>query len=113
MAKEKTLGKIKIIASIVVAIIAVITALFAIERYFAKNSTVSLIDERLEISILEDRIYEKERDIERIRDLNVFQRVENPEPTEAEKEIIKKSEDRLEELKEQRSIKIEQYEQSR
>ena len=97
---------------IILAAIAVIASIFTIEKYFAKTDEVILIEERLEIGIMDDRVFQQEQQIVRLKNLTEFERRE-VKKTDAEKEIINKEEGRLRELKDRREKKIEQYEERR
>jgi len=104
---------------IILSLIAIGGALFGIERYFAKSEQVQkleshdkLFEERLDISILDDRIYQQSQQISRIQDLTMVERTERA-LTEAEKEVLKNKKEELEELKRNREQKIKYYEERR
>ena len=114
------ISKTKNILTIMAVIVTFAGTLFAIEKYFAKTSDVNAFvqtlkdkdnkfEERIDIHIIDDKIFYQQQEIYRITDLATLER-KNKEMTHIEKEILKKSENRLEELKEKRKLKIEQYE---
>ncbi|HUS49503.1 MAG TPA: hypothetical protein VMZ91_05025 [Candidatus Paceibacterota bacterium] len=114
------ISKIKNILTIAVVIMTLAGTLFAIEKYFAKTSDVDTsikilenkdnkLEERLDINIVDDQIFYQQQQVYRIKDLATLERKEK-EMTHIEKELLKESQNRLEELKEKRKKKIEQYE---
>ena len=106
--------KVKTIFYVILAVIAIVSALFAVERYFAKSVEVEHIDERLDISIIDDQIFQQEQAVQRIEDFQRYeQRTVEPELTQIEKEVLKKAEDRLIELKSRKEEKINAYEKGR
>ncbi|MCD6436433.1 MAG: hypothetical protein J7L15_08675 [Clostridiales bacterium] len=109
---QKTLGTI-------IALITIFGSLFAVSNYFAKADDVvkitieakvrdQLIEERLDISIQDDKIYRQEQYIQRIED-NV--KLEERSPTATEQEILEERQQNVEELKKQRTKKTDYYEQ--
>lgn len=104
--------KIKTTLYIIIACIAVVTTLFGIERYFAKEEevkeTISRIGERIDIGIIDDQIFQQAQEINRIQNLIIFERKEK-EMTEVEKEVMKKNKEKLQELKESKIRKLEQH----
>lgn len=112
---------IKAIAGFIIASITIVGAIFAIERYFAKSEEVvslkntdQLINERLDISIIDDQIYQLEQQISKIKDWNQFeQKAPVPELTPIEKEILDKTEQKLKELKEEKISRQKAYEDMR
>jgi uncharacterized small protein (DUF1192 family) len=103
---------LKVFVIILTAITMSVSILVAITSYFAKSSTVELIDERLDISIMDDRINQQQHEIDRNKALIEFERKE-AEKTAAEEEILMKQAMELEELKQARNQRYEQYEKSR
>ena len=112
---------IKTFFYIILSLIALGGAVFGIERYFAKSQQVEkevqrlekhdkLFEERLEIGILDDRIYQQRQEVYRIRDLTSIERKER-DLTEAEKEILKKKKGELEKWETKRDEKIRYYEE--
>jgi len=104
---------------IILSLIALGGAVFGIERYFAKSEQIQklkkhdkLFEERLDISILDDRIYQQGQQIIRIQDLTITERKEK-ELTNAEKEILKNKKEKLKNLKKEREQKIQYYEERR
>ena len=92
---------------------------FSIDKYFAKTSQVESkvielkandesLAERLDISIEDDRIYQQQQQISRIKDLTTIERKER-DLTNAEEEILREKKKRLEELKKAREQKLEYY----
>jgi len=113
-------NKIKTIATIILIFVTLTGTLFAVEKYFAKTSYVDTsikilenkdnkLEERLDINIIDDQIFYQQQQVYRIKDLATLERKEK-EMTHIEKELLKESQNRLEELKEKRKKKIEQYE---
>ena len=106
--------KVKNIFYIVLAVIAVTTALFTIERHFAKSKEVENIDDRLDISIIDDQIFQQEQAVQRIEDFQRYeQRTVEPELTPIEKDTLKKARERLDTLKNRKEEKINAYEKGR
>ena len=113
--------KLKVILGVITSIIFLVGIIVAVESYFAKNKDVEtvveklekndeLIQQRVDISIIDDQIFQQEQQIYRIKDLTSIERIEKP-MTPVEKEILDKNKKRLEELKQRREKKIERYEQ--
>jgi hypothetical protein len=88
------------------------SVLVAVTAYFAKSSTVELLDERLDISIMDDRIHQQQQEIDRLKALVEFER-RQAEQTAVEKEILQEREMELERLIQQRESRYEQYEKAR
>lgn len=133
MAKEKkestTIDKVKFVFYIVVAVVTILGAIFAVDKYFAKSEMVNtlsdelkqrydalvkkdvLINERVDISIIDDQIFQQEQTIQKIEDWQRFeQRAVEPELTPIERETLDKAKTRLETLRTRKEDKIRQYE---
>ena len=87
MAKAKQesgiLNRVKIAACIIVSLITISAAAFGVERYFAKAGVVKTVDaesknrdrlitERLEISIIDDQIFQQQQTVQRFTDWRRF-----------------------------------------
>ncbi len=110
--------KIKTILYIIIAGIAIIGAIIGVNNYFAKTEDIEakhqLIDERLDIAIIDDQIFQQEQQIQRIENFRMFeQKTIEPELTLIEKEVIEKNRERLKELKDKKAEKIKRYEEKR
>jgi len=120
--ESTTMDKVKFVFFIILGSITIGGTLFTVEKYFAKTSEVKStifkseegdisLSERLEISIIDDQIFQQEQAVQRIEDFNRFeQRTVQPELTIIEKETLKKTKKRLEELKIRRAEKIKHFE---
>jgi hypothetical protein len=116
-----TWDKLKVILGVITSVIFLIGIMFTINNYFAKNVDVEvaverleendkLIKDRVDISIVDDQIFQQEQQIYRIKDWAAIERKER-EMTSIEKETLEKQEKRLEELRIKRERKIKDYEQ--
>ena len=110
--------KIKTILYVVLAGIAIVGAIIGVNNYFAKTEDIEikhqLIDERLDIAIIDDQIFQQEQQIQRIENFRMFeQKTVEPELTLIEKEVIEKNRERLVELKDKKADKIKRYEEKR
>ncbi len=122
--------KVKIVVGIIVGIFAIIGGVYAfggaiivIEKYFAKTDEVDtvvnkleetdeLINERVDLSIMNDHINREEQNIQRMKDLRMYeQRTIEPDLSLIEKEVLEKAENRLVKLRKVREGKIKIYEQ--
>ena len=102
----------KTIASVCAIVGFAIGGVAAINRYFAKQATVDIIGERMDIGATEDRIRYQEQKIERIKARATFQaRPEPPTPTETE--LLDIEQKRLAELEREREQKQQMYRQRR
>jgi hypothetical protein len=121
--KESTvIEKVKFVFYIILGSIAIGSALFGIERHFAKTSEVAntkalseegdiSLSERLEISIIDDQIFQQEQAVQRIEDFRRFeQRAIEPKLSLIEKETLDKHKKRLEGLKIRKEEKIKHFE---
>ena len=117
------LEKVKLIIGIVVGLFAIGGSLLAVTSYFATAEDVeekhiqlertdALIAERMEIAIIEDRIYQQQQSKNRIEDKIVMQTVPR-EPTEAEKEAVREKEEEIARLEKERDEKQKFYEDLR
>jgi len=116
------MDKVKFIIYIILGVIAIGSAFFGIEKYFAKDNEVKEVfqqlgssdrslSERLEISIIDDQIFQQEQTIQRIEDWKRFeQRTVEPELTPVEKDTLIKARKRLKDLEERKLEKIKHYE---
>ena len=119
------LKKFDLYLKIIIGLTVVVGAIFAFERYFAKTEEVEqsveklstadqLIEVRLDLSIIEDRIYRHEQQIRRMKDWNAFeQKSPQPELTPMEKETLERAEKELERLRKIRDEKEKEYEERR
>ena len=127
--EKNTTDKIKTFFYIILALIAIGSAVFTlgsrVERYFAKTVVVDkniedlkyndqLLNERLDISIIEDDIDYQQRQIQRIEDWKrVEQKTVEPELTIVEKEVLEKAKKEIERLEKERLEKKRVYEKRR
>jgi hypothetical protein len=112
----------KSVVYILLAIVTIGGTAFGVEKYFAKASDVAattaklensdkLINQRLEISIIDDQIHREQMQIQRIEDWGkIEQRTEVPKLTIIEAEVLDKAKVRLEKLEKRKVDKINQYE---
>jgi hypothetical protein len=100
--------KLKVILAIVVSLIVIFGVVLAVVNYFAKQSDLSLVGERLDISIVDDQIFQMEQDILRMK---IEMRKEPM--TDQEKELLTVQRQRLDELKGRREDKLKDYEKRR
>ena len=124
------LEKVKLVIGIVIGIATIVGIIVGIDKYFAKSEEVKttvkiieeehkaleerdvLVQERLDISITDDQIFQQQQHIQQMKNYHIFeQKAQIPEMTPMEKEAIKNAEERLEELKKQKEEKIKRYEQ--
>jgi len=124
------LDKIKIIAVIMVAAITIVGTVLTVDKYFAKTEDVKiaveeiekehevleskdeLVQERLDISITDDQIFQQQQQIQQMKNYHIFeQKEEIPEMTPMEKNAMKNAEDRLDNLKVKKATKIKKYEE--
>lgn len=117
------LDKVKIIVIIVLAVITVVGTVLTVDKYFAKAEDVKivveaiesrdeLVQERLDISITDDQIFQQQQQIQQMKNYHIFeQKEEIPEMTSMEKEAMKNAEERLSSLKVKKADKIKRYEQ--
>jgi len=121
--ETSTLEKIKMIFGVIVAVIMIGGAFFGVEKYFAKTSEVKAavvelkssdqsISERLEISIMDDQIFQQQQTIQRFEDWQRFeQRTAAPVLTPIEQETLEKAKKRLFVLEQRKADKIKAYEE--
>lgn len=119
---EMKLDKVKIIVGLLIAVITIIGTVLTVDKYFAKAGDVEkehkvleskgdLVQERLDISITDDQIFQQQQHIQQMRNLRVFEvRSSLPELTPMEKEAMESAEGRLDELKVKKATKIKRYE---
>ena len=126
------LEKVKLVAGLIIAGATIIGIILGVDSYFAKSKDVNtqvkfieedhkrleskdkLAQERLDISISDDRIFQQQQHIQQLENHRIFeQRKEVPELTSMEKEAMKKAKERLDNLKKDREEKIKRYEQMR
>ncbi len=81
-------------------------------NYFAKSSTVNLLDKRLELAIEDDKVYRAESDVSWMEQQTAFERRKEPR-TITEKELIGRAREKVVYLKKQRNQKQEAYEQAK
>lgn len=124
------LDKVKIIIGLFVAAITIIGTVLTVDKYFAKAGDVEktvkiieeehkeleikdeLVQERLDISITDDQIFQQKQQIQQMKNYHIFeQKAEIPEMTPMEKEAMKNAEIRLGELKLEKVMKIQRYQE--
>lgn len=124
------LDKVKIIIVIIFAAITIIGTVLTVDKYFAKAVDVEetvkviekehkeleakdeLVQERLDISITDDQIFQQKQQIQQMKNYHIFeQKTEIPEMTPMEKEAMKNAEIRLDELKLEKVMKIQRYQE--
>lgn len=124
------LDKVKIIIGLLVAAITIIGTVLTVDKYFAKAGDVEetvkiiekehkeleikdeLVQERLDISITDDQIFQQKQQIQQMKNYHIFeQKAEIPEMTSMEKEAMKNAEIRLGELKLEKVMKIQRYQE--
>ena len=98
-------------------------SLLAVDKYFAKQSEVKtemkkletndkMIGTMLDVTISSHEIYEQEQHIQNMKNYHIFEQQKDvPEYTDMEKDALEQAEDRLEELKIEKDLKIQQYEE--
>ena len=123
------LEKIKLIVTIIIAIGALVGIVLAVDSYFAKSEDVGvaiksieaehedleakdeLVQERLDISITDDQIFQQRQHIQQMRNYHIFeQKEEIPPLTSMEEDALKKANKRLDDLVKVKDAKIEKYE---
>lgn len=133
MAKELTkMDYIKNTFYIIISLAAIGSIVFGITSYFATSSQVEeeiqkvekshqaltatddVIAERVDLNISDDRIYQQQQQIRRIKDLTKIEINPNPRSlTEAEKEVIQEKETMLQKLEKEREAKLQYYKNRR
>jgi len=119
--KETFIDKMKPLVYIILAMITLGGTIVAVNGYFAKSEEVStlknndsLIEERLDIAITDDRIHMEEARLRRMEDWQKFeQKSVQPELSPMEKEVMDEALKKIEELEKEREMKLESYEQRR
>jgi uncharacterized membrane protein YhiD involved in acid resistance len=124
------LKKIQIVIGIIVGVITILGALYALSSFVATSEEVeevkssieeehaqmertdALIAERMEIGIIEDRIYRQEQAKSNIEQRIVMQTAPR-EPTDAEKMVIREKEEEIKKLEKERSEKQRFYDELR
>ncbi len=81
-------------------------------NYFAKSTTVNLLDKRLELAIEDDKVYRAESDVSWMEQQTAFERRKEPR-TITESEMIDRAREKVVYLKKQREQKQEAYEQAK
>ena len=110
--------KIKFLAWIIFTASAILATVFSLYHYFAKTEDVQqlerhdvLLEERLDIAIVDDQIFQVEQQVQQMKNYTIFeQRTNSVELSSLEKEAIEDAESRLDELKKEKKRKIESYE---
>ena len=114
--------KFKNSCCIILTIIALGTSAFAIEKYFAKTSDVQAavtkldkndqsLNQRIEIGIIDDQIFQQEQEIQRIEDWQRYaQRKEKTILTPIERDTLEKAKTRKAKLEKRKEDKIKEYE---
>lgn len=121
--KESTvIEKVKFVFYIIIGSIIIGTALFGVDRHYAKTSEVNAavsqsvngdksLNQRIEIGILDGQIFQQEQTIQRIEDWQRYaQRKEQPVLTPIEKETLQKAKTRKAQLENRKEDKIKAYE---
>lgn len=108
----KKMDRIKTGMYIAVSLGSIIIMIVSALNYFAKAKTVNLIDRRLELAIEDDRVFQKEQDVDWMRQQTVFERRKDP-ASPAESDMIERAEKELLGLKERRKQKQEAYEKAK
>ncbi len=119
------LEKVKLIAGIIIALATIAGIVLGVDRYFAKSGEAEkdhkkleikdeLVQERLDISISDDHIFQQQQHIQQLENHHIFQqRKEIPELTSMEKKAMENARERLEKLQKEKESKIKRYEQMR
>lgn len=81
-------------------------------NYFAKSSTVNLLDRRLELAIEDDKVYRAESDVEWMEQQTAFERRKEPK-TVSEIEMIERAKRKVIDVKKSREQKQQAYEQAK
>ncbi len=81
-------------------------------NYFAKSSTVNLMDKRLELAIEDDKVYRAESEVEWMEQQTAFERRKEPR-TVSELEMIGYAKAKVIEMKRRREQKQVAYEQAK
>ena len=81
-------------------------------NYFAKSSTVNLLDKRLELAIEDDKVYRAESDVGWMEQQTAFERRKEPR-TISEVEMIEHAKQKVVELKKVREQKQTAYEKAK
>ncbi len=81
-------------------------------NYFAKSSTVNLLDKRLELAIEDDNVNRAQGDVDWIQHRIIFERRSKP-PTITETEAKERAEQKLADAKKIRTQKQKSYEQAK
>jgi len=124
LAKKESsiLKKAGIIISIIVGIVVIVPSIIGVDKYFAKTTDVEKVvvelkntdqslNQRIEIGIIDDQIFQQEQTIQRIEDWQRYaQRKEQPILTPIEKEILQKARMRKAQLEGKKEDKIKAYE---
>jgi len=135
------LKKVQLIISIVIGLTVIVGTILTVNNYFAKTEDVNikveeiqlkvdskveeieeehrkletrdeLVQERLDISITDDQIFQQQQHIQQMRNLRVFEvRSSLPELTPMESAAMESAEGRLDELKVKKATKIRRYEE--
>ena len=103
---------IKLAFYIILSMIGIVSAVVAFMSYFAKAKTVELIQERVDIGISNDQIFQQEQQVRQWENESKFQKRKKP-PSDTEKKIIEEEEKRLKELEQAREEKIERYKKAK
>jgi hypothetical protein len=97
---------VKFAGWIVITLATIATVIVSINAYFAKSTEVGIVEERLDLKIVDDRIFQQEQQIQQMKNYQIFQRAEpEPELTPMEEEAIRQAETRLRQLEQEREIK--------
>ena len=105
---------IKFAGWIIFGLISLATVVISVNAYFAKTIQVEAVEDRLDLKIVDDRVFQQEQQIQQMRNYTVFQRQESePEFTPMEIETLKKAEERLYDLKAEKNRKEQAYQKRR
>jgi len=117
----KLFASIKSYAVVITALTVIIGGALSVNQNFAKSTDVAklqshdeLLGERLDISIVDDQIFQVEQQIQQMQNYSIFeQRADPTPPTPMEEQALYFEQQRLEELKVEKKRRIESYEQAK
>ena len=103
---------VKYFGWILFSLISLATVVISIDAYFAKSIQVDAVQERLDLQITEDRVFQQQQQIQQMKNYQIFERQQSePELTPLEAEAIKKAEEQLHELKAEKIRREQTYQQ--
>jgi len=105
---------VKFVGWALFSLITLAGVVISINNYFAKTIQFEAVEDRLDLKITDDRVFQQQQQIQQMRNYTVFQRQEaEPVLTPLEQEALKKAEIRLRELEAEKKHKEELYERRR